>query len=249
MSACARSSRPAFPSARTTTFALMLTCLLPASSAAQGDDDPHFGVGGSVSPFWKSRSDLVATVGLEDVGTIEGTELSIGFVRGRTRGGDWGVSFVRKPFKDTTSSITESGTDECGPSCSSSFSQTRTTAFENVYLRGIEVHWSPAFVTIGGRVQIGMNIAGGIAVPEGTVTETFDTTTSSTFQGQTFTNHFTDSHSSPAKDVLFSKVPLFKVEAQGAVILAPGLKVKVSGGLNNPGLGIRIGAVYLFGAN
>lgn len=227
----------------------LLTGVTPAPAAAQGDDDPHFGVGVSFAPFWKSRSDLLVTTGLEDVGTIEGTEFSIGLVRGRTRGGEWGVSFVRKPFKDSTTVFQEQSTQDCGPSCVSSFSSTRTTRFDAVYLRGVEVHWAPAFVTIGGRVQIGLNVAGGIAIPEGTVHDTVDFTSSSTFQGRTFTDAFSDSFSSPAKDVLFGKVPLFKVEVQGALILAPGLKVKISGGLNNPGMGMRIGATYLFGAN
>lgn len=53
----------------------------------------------------------------------------------------------------------------------------------------------------------------------------------------------------PATDVLFPVVPLIKVEAAGAVILAPGLKVRVSGGMNYPSkAAFSIGAVYLIGA-
>jgi hypothetical protein len=231
-------------------LAFALTAALPGAAFAQGDDDTHFGVGVSFAPNWKSRNDMLATIGLEeDSGSFEGSEFTIGFVRGRTLGGDWGVSYVRKPFKDTSQTSSSSDSGSCGTGCTFSNSQTVTTTFNDVYLRGIEVHFAPVFVTIADRVQIGMHIAGGIAVPEGTIDETFAFTSSSTFQGQTFTDTFSDSSTSPAKDVLFSKIPLFKVEVQGAVILAPGLKLKVSGGLNNPGMGVRVGAVYLFGAN
>ena len=249
MSVRSSESRSLAAVCQTLIAALLVTCALPAPAAAQGDDDQHFGVGVSFAPFWKSRNDLLFTVGLEDTGTYEGTEFTIGFVRGRTRGGEWGVSFVRKPFKDATGVFTESGADECGPSCTFSFSSTQTTTLEDVYLQGIEVHWAPSFVTISNRLQIGMNIAGGIAVPKGTITQTFDQTSTSTFQGQTNTNTSSDSFTSEANEVMYGTVPLFKVEAQAAVILAPGLKVKISGGLNNPGLGMRIGGVYLFGAN
>lgn len=230
-------------------LALLYACVTPAPAAAQGDDDPHFGVGVSFAPFWKSRGDLLVTTGLEDVGTVEGTEFAIGLVRGRMRGGEWGISFVRKPFKDSTSVFQEQDTQDCGPSCISSATFTQTTRFDAVYLRGVEVHWAPAFVTIRDRVQIGLNIAGGIAIPEGTFHQTIDFTSSATFPGGTFTDSSSDSSSTPAKEVFFGKVPIFKIEVQGAVILAPGLKLKISGGLNNPGMGMRIGATYLFGAN
>ena len=239
-----------------TLVVLVIALAWPSTALAQGDDGKHFGVSVSYSPYWKSRGDLLFTMGLEDVGTIEGTEFTIGMVRGRTLGGEWGVSFVRKPFKNTTTSATETDSDsgQCGAGCSFSFTSTTTTTttFSDVYVQGIEVHWAPSFVTISNRVQIGMNIAGGIGVPKGTIDEIRESvsTSTNTFNGQTTTNTntFTDSDSLPANEVMYGKVPLFKVEAQGAVILAPGLKFKVSGGLNNPGLGVRIGAVYLFGA-
>ena len=250
-------SRQLVRACRTLIVAFILTCALPAPAAAQGDDGKHFGVSVSFSPYWKSRNDLLFTMGLEDVGTLEGTEFTVGMVRGRTFGGEWGVSFVRKPFKDTTAVFQETNSDsgQCGTGCSFSFTNTTTTTttFHDVYAQGIEVHWAPSFVTISNRVQIGMNIAGGIAVPKGTIDETRESvsTNTNTFNGQTMTNTntFTDSDSLPANEVMYGKVPLFKIEAQAAVILAPGLKVKISGGLNNPGLGVRIGAVYLFGAS
>jgi hypothetical protein len=52
-----------------------------------------------------------------------------------------------------------------------------------------------------------------------------------------------------AKDEWLAIFPLAKLEAEGAVILAPGLKVKIAGGLNFPSLGARVGVVYLIGAN
>lgn len=47
-----------------------------------------------------------------------------------------------------------------------------------------------------------------------------------------------------------SPFPLGKVEAAVAVIAAPGLKIRASGGFNFPGYSVfRITGVYLFGAN
>jgi hypothetical protein len=237
-------------------LALAMLCVLTEPAHAQLDTTSHFGVGVSFSPYWKSRDDLMVTVGLDDLGgKIEGSEFTIGMVRGSMRGGEWGVSFVRKPVKDTTTVLTDQSSDtfQCGTGCTSSFTftSTTTTTFHDVYMQGIEVHWAPTFVTISNRVQVGMVVGGGIAVPEGTIDETFESVnvTTNTFNGQTTTNTTvdSDSFSSPAKEVMFGKVPLFKVEAQASVILAPGLKVRFAGGLNNPGMGFRIGGIYLFG--
>jgi hypothetical protein len=114
---------------RTLIAALLLTCALPAPAAAQGDDGKHFGVSVSFSPYWKSRNDYLVTMGLEDVGTLEGTEFTVGMVRGRTFGGEWGVSFVRKPFKDSTTVTEETNSDsgQCGTGCSFSFTSTTTS--------------------------------------------------------------------------------------------------------------------------
>jgi hypothetical protein len=102
----------------------------------------------------------------------------------------------------------------------------------DVFLQGAEAHWAPALVTFDNRVQIGLNLGSGFAVPRGEVEDTTN--------GQTTIF--------PAKDVLNSVIPLFNAEVQGIVIVRPGFKVKVSGGLNLPSkFAVRVAAVYLFG--
>jgi hypothetical protein len=66
---------------------------------------------------------------------------------------------------------------------------------------------------------------------------------------RTTTEVFGDIFSSPADETLYPVVPLLKLEAQGAILVAPGLKLKVSGGLNSPSqAAFRIGVTYLIGA-
>jgi hypothetical protein len=227
------------------TIALLAACLLlPSPAAAQQSDSSHWGVGVSFTPQWKSIETMQRLLLVEGDQRNDGSEVSFGLVRGSTRGGDWGISFVHKPFKDTTIVDVESGCDN--GSCSSS---TATTTFQDVRLRGLEFHGFFALATIANRVQIGLNVAGGFATVEGTITETFESIFSFTRPDgeiETFVN--TDTRTAPAREVLYEIQPLGKIEVQGAVIVAPGLKVKVGGGFNYPGTGFRIGAVYLIGA-
>jgi hypothetical protein len=195
----------------------------------------------SFSPTAKAHDSYRELVyDFEGSGSVKSSEFTIGFVRGSTRGGDWGVSFVRKPLQDG-SQVTESETDCFQPSSCSTFTYTKT--MRNVVLTGVEFHWAPTFVTIANRVQIGINIGGGIASASGDIEEVF-------------VNEFTDPNIpdmtntdlTPANEYLFKPQPLGKVEAQASFILAPAFKVRVAGGFNAPGYGVRFAAVYLIGA-
>ena len=219
-------------------------CLLPAPAAAQGPPPrptSHWGITASFSPTAEANDnyrDLVYDFG--GSGSVKSSEFTIGFVRGSTRGGDWGVSFVRKPLKDG-SQVTESETDCFQPNSCNTFTYTKT--MRNVVMTGVEFHWAPTFVTIADRLQIGINIGGGIASASGDVEEVF-------------ANDFTDPNFSdsvetdltPAKEYLFKPQPLGKVEAQGSIIVTPAFKIRVAGGFNSPGYGVRFAAVYLIGA-
>jgi hypothetical protein len=114
----------------------------------------------------------------------------------------------------------------------------------------VEVHKFIPFANIKNRVQIGLNIAGGVGFPKGNVFQVYDSTTTTTnpgFPPNTFHQH--EEMTQPAKDAILSIQPLGKVEAQGSFIVARGLKINVSGGLNLPSVAaVRIGAVYLIGA-
>jgi hypothetical protein len=218
-------------------LSVVLAGVMPAPAHAQLSTSSHWGVNVSFTPTWKALDNL-KEVFVEEEGTIEGTEFTIGIARGSMRGGDWSVSYVQKPFKDTTFVESEQFCD-FGPSCLTS---TRTLAFQNVMLKGVEYVWSMPFVTFANRVQVGINVGAGAGWVHGTINETHDLV-----QPPFPPSH--DEFSSPAKDTLWPIYPLGKVEAMGSFVIAPGLKVKVSGGFNFPAASFRIGAVYLIGAN
>jgi hypothetical protein len=178
---------------------------------------------------------------------ITGSEITVGVVRGSQLGGDWGVSFVRKPFKDGSGVVTND--EDCFQSrC---FSSTESNVFQDVKLTGVEFHWFWRIVNIKQRVQLGLNIAGGIANVSGQVIQTTDDFVVTNFNPQTGQITATPRRTVETHDAaeeLVEKFPLGKLEAQGSIILAPGLKVKIAGGLNFPAYSARVGLVYLIGA-
>ena len=215
----------------------------PARAQKQ-EESSHWGVGFSYSPTWQANKEFQNIFIIESDDRLEATEWAIGVSRGKLRGGHWTVSYLSKPFKNKT--ITESETFVDGNFSSES---TTSTTFTDLRYKGVEALKYLAFVTIKRRVQVGMNVGGGIATVEGTVTEVFDEVNRFTQQNgqvQVQTNH--EESTVPANEYLYQYQPLFKVEVQSAIIVAPGLKVTVAWGLNNPGTGFRIGGVYLFGA-
>ena len=203
-----------------------------------------------MTPSWNLASALRNLI--QDNSTsvdIQGSELTVWIVRGSRRGGDWGVSFVSKPFKDGSSFIQ---TDQFCPQANSCLPTLETDVMQGVKLTGVEVHWFIKFVNIAQRAQVGMNIAGGIASVSGTIVKTTDDYQVTGFNPRTGQPTVVPTHTVEnrnAADELFPKFPLLKLEAEGSVVITPALKAKVSGGLNFPGVGMRLGLVYLFGAN
>jgi hypothetical protein len=231
-------------------LSFLLVGAIPAPLLAQGDRS-HWGVHASFTPQWTLMEPL-RKVMFEEGGTLAGREFTVGVVRGSTRGGEWGVSFVRKPFKDGSGSI------EVDSECFGSSAQpnqcattTTTSLTRGVYLNGVQVHKFVRFANIKDRVQLGMNVGGGIAAVKGQVVETMDGFQVRGFNPQTGRVTLTPVHSEEtqtAKDELLPLFPLAKLEAQGAVILTPALKLQIAGGLNFPSRSFRTGVVYLLGA-
>ena len=232
---------------------IVIGLLFPTLSSAQNES--HWGINASYTPTWSisdSFSNLRETLwGIDRDATVtaEGNEFTIGFVRGSTRGGDWGVSYVQKQFDDGTQFFEFEESSPCTPTeCSR---RTSTLVASDLKLQGVEFHWNRPLVTIANRVQLGFNIAGGVASVKGNAEETMVFESSFTFPNfPTQRDVFVDTYAGPIGDfeAMYSIVPLLKIEAQGAVIVAPGLKLKVAGGLNMPALSLRVGATYLFGA-
>ncbi len=97
---------------------------------------------------------------LEDVGTLEGTEFTVGMVRGRTFGGECGRELRRGNRSRTRPTVSKRRmriSGQCGTGCS--FSVTNTTTRPRALhacSRGIEVQLGPGrSSTITDRVEIG----------------------------------------------------------------------------------------------
>jgi hypothetical protein len=228
----------------------VLVGLMPVPVRAQGDPS-HWGVSASFTPEWTLMEPL-RNVMFDQEGTLRGKEFTIGFVRGSTRGGDWGVSFVRKPFTDGSGSIEVDSECFPPPAQPNQCATTRSTSLtRGVYLNGVQVHWFIRFVNIKERVQVGLNVGGGIATFKGEVVETEDGFDVRGFNPQTGRVTLVPYHTEEtftAKEELMPLFPLAKLEAEGAIILTPALKLKIAGGLNFPSTSFRTGVVYLLGA-
>jgi hypothetical protein len=240
-----------FEGSRCRVFQLFVVVVLAlaanaAPALAQGNKDSHWGASVSLSPSWKANEKWQELLLVEGNGTIEGSEMTVGLIRGSTLGGDWGVSFVKKSVKDGT---TITSVDEF--SSQGFFDRTtQTQVLRDVYFQGVEGHVFIPFATIKNRVQVGLNVGGGIATVKGFVEETLEFFSQFTFpNGQVQTNINRETFTEEASEVFYKYQPLFKLEAQGAIIVVPAVKVKISGGFNAPsGASFRIGAVFLIGA-
>jgi hypothetical protein len=217
-------------------------------SETKEKEKSHWGVTFSSAPSWTISNSVKKVIfDSGSTGTISGSEFTFGFVRGSTHGGDFGVSFVRKPWKDG-SGETKAPQQNCitPNNCAST---TESSLTQGVFLNGFEVHYAPSFVTIKNRVQIGLNVAGGLGFMHGQVVKT---TTGTTFQFNPGKPPalvpVNTVETLQAKDELLKYFPFVKLEAAGSVILTPALKIRVTGGLNFPAYTAGITLVYLIGA-
>ena len=210
----------------------------------------RWGLTGGFTPSWQFLQPVADLLDKEV--SISGSEFEVGVVRGRHEGGDWGLSFVRKNVKDGSMvrdlvgacfSI-DRGPDTCLPT---------TFTPIGMSVQGVEAHTYLPFVTIKRRVQIGMNLAGGVGKVSGHVEErrsevdfVFDPV-----RRQTVPRFYETVEITEAKTLLAGHdiVPLAKIELAAAVLVAPGLKVRVSGGFNVPGYRtFGVTSTYLFGS-
>lgn len=237
----------------TSSIGLLSTAVAPGNALAQEasrapDHVSRWGVAGSFTPTWRVPDAMARIVAPDEKVDINAREFSIGFVRGSIAGGDWGVAFARKKFlKGSTSS-------QVGQICTGStqappcFPTSTTEKYDDASFPGVEFHWFVPFATVRHRVQIGLNLAGGLARPSGTVTRISDSFKVVSFNPVTAVPVHTEESPNMSSD--WAPVfPILKAEAQAAVILGPAFKLKLGGGLNVPGIGFDLKGVYLFGAH
>ena len=260
---------------------IWLSLVIVASSLpahAQSAEPSSWGVVGSVVPRWNIPPNLEVVAALhfsEDDAEIKdldlrGGDFRIGIARGRMRSGDWGVSFVRRTYVDHDLEGFRSPGCQGGNQPGQPFTLQCEERWTNLHRRdvrldGVEVHKFIAFATIANRVQIGMNIGGGIGSVNGAIdTESFQSNYTCTYPLGTlppyfdpnfqFTEDFdqcvgatksppvTVQTGATSEDVSrmlaiesSKRLPIGRVEVAGAVLLGPRFKVRVAGGLNYPG--------------
>jgi hypothetical protein len=247
--------------------ALFSTLVLLVASPKDGfAQDSHWGVSVSASPQWTITQRFRDLLSDEDeTVNIEGGEFAIGLVRGSSLGGDVSFNYVRKPWKDGLGFASD-GTDCFNPGPNQPqicLRDREQNLFEQVMLNGFEVNWfyAPRFGRIKNRVQIGLNVGGGIGKFKGTIHKVEDRQepvftpgppptrdNPNPGGGTTRIVNVHEEERNPVEDELLSVFPMAKIELMGAVIGTPAVKIKVAGGLNFPGTGFRVLGVYLFGA-
>lgn len=211
-------------------------------------DATRWGVIGSFVPTWEVPKRLAIVFGTEDASAsavdVRGSEFRIGVARGRELGGDWSVSFVRKRFKNdavVTASETDCFFNGSGSCVEIPYGSTHTLG--SAVVSGVEYQSFRPFATIKERVQIGLTWGGGVGKVEGTA------------KGQRFGPEGTFNDDRPAKEIFpnvagyaLPIVPLARLELSVAGLVAPGLKVRASGGFNFPGYEVAsVSVVYFFG--
>jgi hypothetical protein len=201
-------------------FALAVLLACPRVLFAQSTSG--WGVQATFAPRWTIPSSVAPFFGDELV--VEGDELRVGFVRGRTLSGDWGLSYVRKRITD-----------------GSYVTSDQTTRYaRNLIVHGVSLDKFVPFGTIKERVQLGLGFGIGAGWSRGEVLE------ADAFSGQLYTVE-PSSFITPY-GLELPVMPLAHLEATGAYIVAGGLKLKVSAGVNYPGVvRFTVGGLYLFG--
>jgi hypothetical protein len=219
------------------------------------DKTSHWGVSGSFTPKWELWSVVKKKLldNPDDVVNLSGSQFSIGIVRGRSSGGEWGVSFVSQSVKDGSGASSVS--HECPPGPTSQcFDLPSSFATQNAKLFGAELHFFIPFATIKRRVLVGLKLAAGAGMIAGNAV-----TTDSTLEfvpnpqpqpGGTF-KATTKVTTKAIKDELGLPVlPMLSIGAAVAFIVTPAVKVRWEGGIVAPGVTtFAVTVTYLIGAH
>jgi hypothetical protein len=233
---------------------LVAAAVLVGGSNPALAQDSSWGVIGGLTPTWRVPDNAIKNLFDARAVDLSGSEFRIGIVRGKEFGGDWGVSLIQKRFKDGSTVTRESDFEYQNGTYPAVLGFTTTDAS----LRGVELHKYANFGTIKERVQIGMIFGGGIGQLRGTVNRA-----AVVYDGNSTTGNEDDLGGEigrvnepgiPATELFaplgfeIEYVPLFRTELAVTGIVAPGLKVRASGGFNMPGTQIfSVSAIYFFG--
>jgi hypothetical protein len=208
---------------------MFFTCLslVPAQANAQ-IDDTSWGITAGVSPQWSMPGTMLAELFDASALDVKGPEFRLGVIRGTTLGGEWGISLIHKRLSKESTLAIEGSTDLL------------TVVANDAELLGVEVHRFFPFARAG-RVQVGINLGGGIAQLRGFVTGTYIGATTTDF-----TLPFPEAFVVTGRELDW--LPLGRAELAVAALAGERMKVRVSGGFNMPGFHIvSVSFSYLLG--
>jgi hypothetical protein len=226
------------------------------SSGSSNSKTSHWGVLFSATPSWyvpSSITDKIASGG--GAATVVGTRFTIGIVRGRAMSGDWGVTFVHEPVKDGSNAF--SSDTSCGfangPISGGCFNTSGAGKAQGVKMNGVQVHKFIPFGMIKRRVQVGIELAGGIGKLSGTLQKTSSDITNVQRNPKTGQQTALLTTTVTTEDVtaeLPGKVPLGHLAVVAAAIINPAIKVRWEGGMLMPGQSFStLMVTFLFGAH
>jgi len=167
--------------------------------------------------------------------TLNGSSWSIGFVRGRALGTDWGISFVQQRIAKG-SLIDRRRFYSCTGNTTLDCVQGERLTLTDVTVIGPEFHLYVPFGTVRERVQFGILLAGGAGAFRGQgVEQRFETTFSGT--GTPIISETTAEGDITATQIYFGEpYTLFgRVEPGVAVLVGPQVRVFASAGFHYPG--------------
>jgi hypothetical protein len=225
------------------------------SSGSSNSKVSHWGVLFSATPSWNVPNSLIDKIASGGGATIVGTQFTIGIVRGRAMSGDWGVTFVHEPVKDGSNGF--STDTSCGfvngPMPGGCFNTSGAAVAQGVKMNGVQVHKFFPFGAIKRRVQLGIELAGGIGKLSGTLQKTSSDITNVLMNPKTGQRTGLLTTTVTTEDVtaeLPRKVPLGHVALVAAAIINPAIKVRWEGGMLMPGQSFTTLVVtFLFGAH
>ena len=227
-------------------IALAATVALALGAPAEAQfleafEEDRWGVHASFTPQWRASEQARYLLGADDVTDWLGSDFSVGFVRGRATGGEWGLALIRQRVK--ADSMLCLSADEAGDACGDPLEAAR-----GLRLQGFEFHWFAPIATFADdRVQVGINTGAGAGWYEGSVRRPAASPDDPRLAVD-------------APDVLRLggpdgpegvPIPMFRVEFAVAVVVAPGLKVMGSGGYGLPGsrrIGVAVSYFPQFGS-
>ena len=232
--------------------AFVLLQLMIAHQAGAQPSQDRWGITGTFVPNWVAMSDL--KILWQDAQSLDykGSEFRIGLLRGKELSGDWSVTYTQRTVNEG-STIDGTSTSEFDSGPPLKYGSLYTVEPSSpVTIRGIEGQKFSPLVTIKNRAQIGLVFGGGIGWYHGEMTAHNYDVNFTNGPPPTFRPIVTQTETVTqveAKDIFaMSFVPMGRIELAGAAMLAPGLKVRVSGGFSFPQTQVfSLSVNYLFG--